>query len=250
MRRVLLVLLLVSCRTVSNESRPNVAPSAQPSGVVVVDASPPPPVETALAWGTRPSADGELFPVIDGMCIHAEVWSTKGSPLLTYGAGTGAFSRGGNTTWGRFVDDGLALDASLVATDGKTKPDEFVGNNPTTILGDVAAADPAALAGARRAHSLVRHALVARGRQLADARQPSRDGRAFLQPARDLRGLGNQRAQPVDRRRQRPDEDVAAQVLAACEGCEADRRPRPARTRRLHDHELRDDGHRDLRARR
>lgn len=106
---VLPALFLVSCRTVSNE-KPNTTASAAPPIAPVVDAAPPPPIETALAWGTRPPKTGELFPVVDGMCIHGEVWPTKGSALFTYGSGNGAFSRGGETTWSRLVDDGIAQD--------------------------------------------------------------------------------------------------------------------------------------------
>ena len=48
-----------------------------------------------LAWGTRPPRSSDLYPVIDGMCIHAEVWPVDGATLLTYGNATGAYSRGG-----------------------------------------------------------------------------------------------------------------------------------------------------------
>jgi hypothetical protein len=54
--------------------------------------------ETPLAWGTRPPKDGILFPIVDGMCIHGEVWPLTNGAIFTYGTTTGAWSRGGETT--------------------------------------------------------------------------------------------------------------------------------------------------------
>lgn len=138
MRRAwLLCFLVVGCKTVSNESRPTTAVSAQPptpsASVAIADAAPPP--ETALAWGTRPPTTGELFPVIDGMCIHAEVWPTKGSAMLSWGNGYGSGSRVGTATWARFVDDGLDRAPDLMHATDKATQDELTSGDPYHVLG-------------------------------------------------------------------------------------------------------------------
>lgn len=63
--------------------------------------------EPPLPWGTRPPRDGVLFPVVDGMCIHGEVFALENGPLFAYGSSHGAYSRGGATTTARIADDGL-----------------------------------------------------------------------------------------------------------------------------------------------
>jgi hypothetical protein len=109
---------LVSCKTVANDGRdrPATVASESPSrkttgavGAADAGAPSPPAPEEPLAWGTRPAQKGPLFPVIDGMCVHGEIWPTKGSALYTYGNGTGAWTRGGEATMARLVDDGLEL---------------------------------------------------------------------------------------------------------------------------------------------
>jgi hypothetical protein len=77
------------------------APDAAHSAEPVVVAEPP------LPWGTRPPKDGALFPVVDGMCIHGEVFALENGPLFAYGSAHGAYSRGGATTTARIADDGL-----------------------------------------------------------------------------------------------------------------------------------------------
>jgi hypothetical protein len=80
------------------------APSAR-------DAEAAPPVilapEAPLAWGTRPPRSGVLFPVVDGMCIHGEIFALETDALFAYGSSHGAYSRGGATTIARVGDDGL-----------------------------------------------------------------------------------------------------------------------------------------------
>ena len=63
--------------------------------------------EAPLAWGTRPPRDGVLFPVVDGMCIHGEIFALENGALFAYGSSHGAYSRGGATTTARVADDGL-----------------------------------------------------------------------------------------------------------------------------------------------
>lgn len=88
--------------------------------------------EAPLAWGTRPPAKGPLYPVVDGMCVHGEIWPTGGSALYTYGNGTGAWTRGGLATFARLVDDGL--DTSDAA--GKTTDEEaWFGVAPMRLVG-------------------------------------------------------------------------------------------------------------------
>jgi hypothetical protein len=105
---------VVACKTVAGEGReqpPAVAsatpkkkamPSVEDAGVAAAPARDEP-----LAWGTRPPANGPLYPIVDGMCVHGEVWPTKTGALFTYGNGTGAWSRGDEATMARFVDDGV-----------------------------------------------------------------------------------------------------------------------------------------------
>lgn len=77
------------------------APDAAHSAEPVLAPEPP------LAWGTRPPKDGVLFPVVDGMCIHGEIFALENGPLFTYGSTRGAYSRGGATTTVRIADEGL-----------------------------------------------------------------------------------------------------------------------------------------------
>ena len=51
--------------------------------------------EPPLAWGTRAPRDGVLFPIVDGMCIHGEVFPLENGALFAYGSSHGALSRGG-----------------------------------------------------------------------------------------------------------------------------------------------------------
>jgi hypothetical protein len=68
---------------------------------------------TPLPWGTRPPKDGILFPVVDGMCIHGEVFALEDGALFAYGSSHGAYSRGGAITTVRIADDGLTPQPSL-----------------------------------------------------------------------------------------------------------------------------------------
>ncbi len=121
-------LLAVGCRTVSTDvhQRPastvneqTRASAAAPAAAVASAPAPPAEApEAPLAWGTRPAKDGPLHPVVDGMCVHGEIWPLGRGALYTYGNGTGSWSRGGRATIARFVDDGLELGAETYA-----KPD-------------------------------------------------------------------------------------------------------------------------------
>lgn len=144
------VLGLFACRTVTTDAhdrpatasseRPRGAAAASPktSGVEAAGAASPEP-EVPLAWGTRPPTKGPLYPVVDGMCVHGEIWPTAGSAFYTYGNGTGAWTRGGEATIARLVDDGL--EDRGTASKGKdaeqwstVAPMAFTGSWPTPLL--------------------------------------------------------------------------------------------------------------------
>src|SRR5689334_12329813 len=113
--RVLLLALaptVIGCKTVTTETREparTVSSEVAPVGAAVADAGAgaAPMREEPLAWGTRPPSKGPLYPIVDGMCIHGEIWPTKGSALYSYGNGTGAWTRGDVATVARLVDDGI-----------------------------------------------------------------------------------------------------------------------------------------------
>ncbi|MBX3205667.1 MAG: hypothetical protein KF764_11410 [Labilithrix sp.] len=142
------VLALVACKSVTSDGRdrPPTAPSETPppvasSPIASSDAGvPAPPVpEAPLAWGTRPAAKGPLFAVVDGMCVHGEIWPTGGSALYTYGNGTGPWTRGSDTTLARFVDDGLDVSESVTKTTdaeawSTVAPFGVEGTWPTAVL--------------------------------------------------------------------------------------------------------------------
>lgn len=118
------VLALAACKSVTSDGRdrPPTAPSESPTPIASAPGAPgdagaaPPVVDAPLAWGTRPAAKGPLFAVVDGMCVHGEIWPTVGSALYTYGNGTGPWTRGSDTTLARFVDDGLDLSEGVTKT--------------------------------------------------------------------------------------------------------------------------------------
>ena len=124
-RGLFLVSLVVisSCRTLADDktsTAPVVAerPSAITSppradGGNTLEPTAPPAPETPLAWGTRPPKDGILFPLVDGMCIHGDVYALENGPLFAYGTARGAYSRGGATTTAPVTEDGLEPQASL-----------------------------------------------------------------------------------------------------------------------------------------
>lgn len=129
LRRVFVVGVAVAlsgaaCRTVTSDVRekpspansasaPTSATSAAPSARAPVPAPAP---EASLPWGTRPDPKGPLYPVVDGMCIHGEIWPLTNGALYTYGNGTGAWTRGAATTLARLVDEGLEVDDSIAKT--------------------------------------------------------------------------------------------------------------------------------------
>lgn len=124
MRRALLVLTLAACHSVANERTP-VTPEPKPvasaPAAMTTTPPPPPPAEPApapasdgpLAWGTRPAGKGPLYPVVDGVCVHGEVQRLGPSTLFTYGAQEGTWSAGGDTSFARFDDTGLAVEPSI-----------------------------------------------------------------------------------------------------------------------------------------
>ena len=140
---------LAACRTVGSDARDRPAaassepPRAAPSGSLAAAAgsarAPSPEPETPLAWGTRPPTKGPLYPVVDGMCVHGEIWPTAGSAVYTYGNGTGAWTRGGQATVARFVDDGLDVsDGVGKSNDAEAwawiAPMAFTGSWPAPLL--------------------------------------------------------------------------------------------------------------------
>ena len=134
---------LAGCKTVSNEVRERPAATAAVSESVartaapIPDASAPAVTEAPLAWGTRPGTKGPLYPVVDGMCVHGEIWPTQGSALYTYGNGTGPWSRGRLATLARIVDDGLDTTVSDNTNAGawqELAPMGVVGTWPAPLL--------------------------------------------------------------------------------------------------------------------
>ena len=59
-------------------------------------ATPEAATETALAWGTRPAPRGDLYPVVDGQCIHMDVFPLPSGAAITYGNAVGSRARPGN----------------------------------------------------------------------------------------------------------------------------------------------------------
>lgn len=152
MRRCLLALgsclaVLAGCRTVGTDGR---TPSADPSseagsrvgapGAPSASIAPVKPAEIPeepLAWGTRPDPRGSLWPVVDGMCVHGEIWPTTGSVLYTYGNGTGAWTRGGAATLARLTDDGLvSAEVGKLQTESKDIRAAFDWIAPVTVIGN------------------------------------------------------------------------------------------------------------------
>lgn len=125
MRRLILVGVLVGCSRSEPDARvaSNVSPPA-PSAVVApaLSALAPAPVEPPLAWGTRPPPQGELFPWLDGVCIHMETWSLADSVAITFGNGQGgAFAR---SAWnGPSVGIAIAKESGLHVV--APPPDEY-----------------------------------------------------------------------------------------------------------------------------
>lgn len=116
---------LAACKSLAaDDGKPAIRPPiAADSRTVSSSALPPrdaeaaPPVtlapEAPLAWGTRPPRDGVLFPIVDGMCIHGEIFALENGALFAYGSSHGAYSRGGTTTVVRVGDDGLEPQANV-----------------------------------------------------------------------------------------------------------------------------------------
>lgn len=94
MRRALLaVVTLTACRSVTNEparatavpetaTKPSASASAPPTTAAVAPApSTPPATDGPLALGTRPG-NGPLYPIVDGVCIHGEIWPLGTTTLV------------------------------------------------------------------------------------------------------------------------------------------------------------------------
>lgn len=116
----LLLIALAGCTAkgapdarVSTSPSPSSAPVTADAGAPVVVAPTPVPDDPPLAWGTRPDKTGPLYPVVDGMCIHMEVWPFEdGGGYVTYGNFGGGYNRGSMTPTGvRLIDSGLDLSA-------------------------------------------------------------------------------------------------------------------------------------------
>ena len=100
----------------------------------VVPAEAPP-----LKWGARPAKTGTLFPIVDGMCIHAEVWPVEGGVVLSYGNRTVAWSRGSLPTLAQITDVGVVDDATVIKMpSGEAwdwgKPNGFQGRWPDRVV--------------------------------------------------------------------------------------------------------------------
>jgi hypothetical protein len=108
---------LTACKSLAaDDGKPAIRPPIAADSRTVSSSAPPArdaeaPValapEAPLAWGTRPPRDGVLFPVVDGMCIHGEIFALENGALFAYGSAHGAYSRGGAITTARVGDEGL-----------------------------------------------------------------------------------------------------------------------------------------------
>jgi hypothetical protein len=101
---------LAACKSLAaDDGKPAIRPPIAADGRNVSSAAPSVTLapEAPLAWGTRPARDGVLFPIVDGMCIHGEIFALETGALFAYGSSHGAYSRGGATTIARVGDDGL-----------------------------------------------------------------------------------------------------------------------------------------------
>lgn len=143
--------VLPGCKTIATDasSRPApavAAPEASPARLSPEGGAPPnasarptEAPEAPLAWGTRPAKDGVLHPVVDGMCIHGEIWGlADGGALYSYGNGTGPWTRGYSATFARFVDAGLdTTEAGKFVTKPKKGVDYLreLDVAPTAIVG-------------------------------------------------------------------------------------------------------------------
>jgi hypothetical protein len=128
MRRALaLGLVLAGCAAKAKTVVPTPAPPPPPiaAAPLVVDAgasvvaAAAPASEQPLEWGTRPPREGPLYPVIDGMCIHGEIWALENGALYTYGNPASGYSRGTEPTIARFTDDGIDATDLKKRVDGK-----------------------------------------------------------------------------------------------------------------------------------
>lgn len=140
--------LIAGCRTVGTDGRtPSADPSSEagthtvaanaPSASAVSPVKPAEGHEEPLAWGTRPATQGPLWPVVDGMCVHGEIWPTTGSALYTYGNGTGAWTRGGAVTVARITDDGLvSAEVSRLRSETKELREAFDWMGPVDVAGN------------------------------------------------------------------------------------------------------------------
>ncbi len=128
------VVALAGCKP-KPESRPSATTSATAQPSAVASIAPEPPREAPLAWGTRPPQTGPFYPVVDGMCIHAEVWKIDNGALFTYGNGTGPWSRGTSTTYARFVDGGIDSDPAIGKEGPSAKKDVLANATPLAFFG-------------------------------------------------------------------------------------------------------------------
>lgn len=128
-------LSLIACRPKDAGPAPVASSSTSPSAtpVAIADAAPEP--EKPLTWGTRPGAKGPFFPIVDGMCIHGEIWPVGDRALFTYGNQVGAYSKGSHATMARLEDEGLVLDPRLETAADPKRKGELGGVSPMDVRG-------------------------------------------------------------------------------------------------------------------
>ena len=114
------LLALAACRGAGRPAPPAIRADEPPASVASAepkkgaDAAPVAVTpEEPLRWGTRPPHDGPLYPVLDGRCIHAELWPLEGATLLTYDATVETIYTGTPPAFGIFTADGLSTDAEI-----------------------------------------------------------------------------------------------------------------------------------------
>ncbi|MBL9111206.1 MAG: hypothetical protein JNM74_18120 [Myxococcales bacterium] len=116
--RAILVGLLAGCHSVGQPAVDKGASAAGDSSSAVIeagvaradrdaDARPDAEAGPELPWGTRARGPGPLYPIVDGMCIHGQVFRLENGAIFAYGMTQGPWSRGGATTAQIVGDEGL-----------------------------------------------------------------------------------------------------------------------------------------------
>jgi hypothetical protein len=116
--RAILVGLLAGCHSVGQPAVDKGASAAGDSSSTVIEAGvaradrdaearPDAAAAPELPWGTRARGPGPLYPIVDGMCIHGQVFRLENGAIFAYGMTQGPWSRGGATTAQIVGDEGL-----------------------------------------------------------------------------------------------------------------------------------------------